>query len=80
MNKLLISDKVIWDIKEMAALDWRTERDFARFDTQELQIYLILRGLERVLTKNGQNVPFEMPVKQIEDSLPVDESGLDDMS
>jgi hypothetical protein len=80
MKKLLISDKVIWDIKDMAAQDWRTEHDFSRFDTQELQIYLILRGLERVLKREGQDVPFEMPVKEVGDSLPIDESGLDNMS
>lgn len=80
MSKLVITDKIIWDIKEAAAQDWRTERDFSRFDTQELQIYLIIRGLERVLTREGVEVGFEMPIKEVGDSLPVDESGLDNMS
>lgn len=79
MSKLVITDKIIWDIKEMAALDWRTERDFSRFDTAELQIYLILRGLERVLKSKGVEVGFEMPIKEVGDSLPVDESGLDNL-
>lgn len=79
MSKLNITDKIIWDIKDLAQLDFKTERNFSRFDTKELQIYLILRGLERVLTREGKEVPFEIKIPEIGDCLPVDESGLDVM-
>ena len=75
MKKVMMTDKMIWEIKDLAQQAFRAEKDFSRFDTHELQIYLILQGLERVLLRNGAAVGFEMPEIKIEDSFPVDESG-----
>lgn len=76
MKKLTISDKTIWEIKDLAQQAFKDERNLSRFDSRELQIYLILHGLERIMNREGVQVTFELPAPKVEDSMPIDESGL----
>ena len=76
-KKISIDDKAIWEIKDFAAQCFKNERDLSRFSTKDLQIYLILQGLERFLLKNGQNPGFDLPKPPVHDSFPIDDSGLD---
>lgn len=77
--KILIKDKDLEIIKDFGRTAFKDEATLARFSLPEMQIYLILRGLESYLTKNGINPGFELESFKQEDSDPVDDSGLDEM-
>lgn len=68
MKKITIDSKVINEIKDFGTQAFKNELDLSRFDTKELQVYLILQGLSSVLYKNGLEPGFEFPFKWPEDS------------
>lgn len=77
IKKIMITDLTITEIKDAARHQFNYELDLNRFKPEEMQIYLILHGLERILVKNGISPGFEMAKLPNYDWLPIDESGLE---
>lgn len=75
---MVIGKRQISEIKELAQRTFNSDPGLGRFDAKELQIYLILQGLNQFLTKNKIQPGFEVEGFIQEDCLPIDESGLGD--
>ena len=75
MNKLLIKDKDIGIIKDLAARAFRDRPTFNGLDNKEIQIYSILSGFLHYLNGKGIEIPVELQGFIQEDCEPIDISG-----
>lgn len=76
MKKTEIKLDDITRIKQFALNEFHRSSNLSRFETKEMQVYLILQGLTTYLTSKGIEVPFTLEQEKVEDSLPIDEDGL----
>lgn len=76
MSKMIvIKDKDLCIIKELAQSEFKKRPSFGSLDTQEIQYFCMFSALEGYLRTKGVEVPFSMEGFVQEDSSPVDESG-----
>lgn len=79
-KKIALDYGLIGQICDHALAQFHSERDISRYSGRELQIYLIISGLERALAAKGIELPIDFVRPKTHDSYPVDESGLGDIS